>query len=436
MKTLREFIEELESENILKICKKEVSLKYEMASVLKNKEDTPIIFNEIMEMNNDMRAIGNVFATKDLVAKYLGVKKEDLINVLNNAIENPSEPTEVNFETYPVSKNVIEKPNLYELPIPIHTDKDGGPYIASGIIIANDKEYGRNCSFHRMMVIDEDKFVVRILDRDLSKYIERAGGELDICIVVGSPINVLLSSAISTSIDKDELTFANTMMPLNVVKMPNDISVPADAEFVFEAKITNEMHEEGPFVDLTETFDVTREQRIIKVNKIYHRDNAMFHVLLPGGLEHKILMGMPREPTIFREVSKITKCTGVTITPGGCSWLHAVVGIEKQDDDDGVKCIEAAFNGHKSLKHVVIVDKDIDIHNMQEVEWAIATRVQAHKDVKIKPNQKGSSLDPSADPKTYITCKMGIDATIPVGGGRGHFEKAKYMELNINDYIE
>ncbi len=435
MKSFRDFVEDLENEKILKTSKKEVSLKYEMASVLKNKEDTPIKFNKITEYKGEIQAVGNIFATKDLVAKYLGVKKENLIEVLNNAIENPSEPTEVDFNTYPVSRKVIEKPNLFDLPIPIHTDKDGGPYIASGIIIANDKEYGRNCSFHRMMVIDEDKFAVRILDRDLSKYIERAGGELDICIIVGSPINVLLASAISTPIDKDELTYANTMMPLNVFKMPNGISVPADAEIIFEAKITNEMHEEGPFVDLTETFDIVREQRVIKVNKIYYRDNAMFHVLLPGGLEHKILMGMPREPTIFREVNKVTKCTGVTITPGGCSWLHAIVSIDKQNEDEGKKAIEAAFHGHKSLKHVVIVDKDIDIFNMQEVEWAIATRVQADKKVLIKPNEKGSSLDPSADPKTYITCKMGVDATTPLGG-RGDFEKAKYMEINIDDYIE
>lgn len=436
MKSFRDFVEELKNENMIKKCKKEVSLKFEMASVLKNKEDIPIIFEDILENENNMRAVGNIFATKDLVAKYLGVKKEKLIETLNKAIENPSEPTEVDFESYPVSKNVIDEPNLYKLPIPIHTDKDGGPYIASGIIIANDKEYGRNCSFHRMMVIDNNKLAVRILDRDLSKYIERAGGELDICIVVGSPINVLLASAISTSIDKDELTYANSLMPLNVVKMPNGISVPADAEFIFEARITKEMHDEGPFVDLTETFDITRKQRVIEVKKIYHRENAMFHVLLPGGLEHKILMGMPREPTIFREVNKITKCTGVNITPGGCSWLHAIVGIEKQDEEDGVKAIEAAFQGHKSLKHVIIVDKDIDIFNLQEVEWAIATRVQGDKNVKMKPNEKGSSLDPSADPKTYITCKIGIDATIPVDSGRGHFEKAKYMELNINDYIE
>jgi UbiD family decarboxylase len=434
MKSLRDFVEDLEKENILKTSKKEVSLKYEMASVLKNKEDTPIMFERIKEIKNGMKAFGNIFATKDLVAKYLGVKKENLIEVLNKAIENPSEPKEIEFSKAPVVKNVMEITNLHELPIPIHTDKDGGPYIASGIIIANDKEYGRNCSFHRMMVIDKDKLVVRLLDRDLNSYVQRAGGELDVCIVIGSPINVLLASAISTAIDKDELTYANTMMPLNVVKMSNGISVPADAEFVFEAKITNEMHSEGPFVDLTETFDVVREQRIIKVNKIYHRDNATFHVLLPGGLEHKILMGMPREPTIFKEVNKVTKCTGVTITPGGCSWLHAIVSIDKQNENDGVKAIEAAFTGHKSLKHVVIVDKEIDIYNMQEVEWAIATRVQADKKVIIKPNQKGSSLDPSADPKTYITCKMGIDATTPMGG-RGDYEKAKYLKIKIEDYV-
>lgn len=435
MKSLRDFVNDIKNENVLKTSKKEVSLKYEMASVLKSREGTPILFDEITECKNGMKAFGNIFATKDLVAKYLGVRKEDLINVLTNAVENPSQPTEVEFSKAPVVENVIEKPNLYELPIPIHTDKDGGAYIASGIIIANDKEYGRNCSFHRMMVIDRDKFVVRLLDRDLKKYLERAGGEIDICIVVGSPINVLLASAISTGIERDELTYANTLMPLNVVKMPNGISVPADAEFVFEGKITKETHEEGPFVDLTETFDIVRTQNVIKINKIYHRNNPMFHVLLPGGLEHKILMGMPREPTIFNEVNKVTKCLGVNITPGGCSWLHAVVSIEKKNEEDGRKAIEAAFMGHKSLKHVVVVDGDVNIYNMEEVEWVIATRVQADKDVIIKPNQKGSSLDPSADMRTYVTCKMGIDATKPLGGRR-EFEKAKYLKININDYVE
>jgi UbiD family decarboxylase len=203
---------------------------------------------------------------------------------------------------------------------------------------------------------------------------------------------------------------------------------------VFEATITSEMHDEGPFVDLTETYDIVRSQRLVKINKIHHRTNPLFHTLLPGGLEHKILMGMPREPTILNEVNKVCECTGVNITPGGCSWLHGIVSIKKKKEDDGKSAISAAFNGHKSMKHVIIVDDDIDIYDPQEVEWAIATRVQADRDVIILPNQKGSSLDPSADPNTYATTKVGVDATATLSNLED-FEKAKFMKIRIEDYI-
>ena len=286
-----------------------------------------------------------------------------------------------------------------------------------------------------MMVLDGKRAVARILHRHLEAFIDRAGGELDVAIVVGAPINFLLASACSVEIGKDEMGIANSLMPVRTVKLENGIVVPADAEFVFEARITKEMHDEGPFVDLTETYDVERSQRIVTFGKVHHRKEPIWHVLLPGGLEHKILMGMPREPTIYNEVSKVVQCTGVNITPGGCSWLHAVVGIKKKSEDDGKKAIEAAFAGHKSLKHVVIVDEDIDICSQDEVEWAIATRVQADKDVVIKSNQKGSSLDPSADPDTYATAKMGIDATKPLVAHGKNFTKAEWIKVDASKYL-
>jgi UbiD family decarboxylase len=173
----------------------------------------------------------------------------------------------------------------------------------------------------------------------------------------------------------------------------------------------------------------------MKITKMYHRKNPIWHMLLPGGLEHKILMGMPREPTIFNEVNKVAECKGVNITPGGCSWLHAVIAIKKKKEEDGQKAVEAAFKGHKSLKHAVVVDEDIDILNPMEVEWAIATRVQADKDVIVMPDEVGSSLDPSADPNTYATAKMGIDATKPLVAHGKNFDKAKWKKVNAEEYI-
>ncbi|MBN1315627.1 MAG: UbiD family decarboxylase, partial [Anaerolineales bacterium] len=174
------------------------------------------------------------------------------------------------------------------------------------------------------------------------------------------------------------------------------------------------------------------------IDLITHRHHPIYHALLPGGLEHKLLMGMPREPTIFAEVNKVARCIDVRITPGGASWLHAVVQIEKQGPDDGQKAIHAAFRGHGSLKHVVIVDSDLDISNQTEIEWAIATRFQADKDLVIIPDQPGSSLDPSGfhvPGHKAQTAKMGLDATIPWNKNRADFSKIRYQDVQLGRYL-
>jgi len=434
MATFREFVERLRKENRLAIAKKPVSKDLDMAGLMHSLDGCPVYVPEVKD--SDFPAVGNVFCTRELVCDYLGITKDELVPMLVKALNNPKKPETVKTaKEAPVLENSTTNIDLSRLPIPLHAEKDGGPYFSSAIVVAQDPQYGRNLSFHRMMVIGKDKVVARILHRHLDEYIKRAGGELDVAIIVGAPINVLLSGAISTELGKDELCYANAMAPVKTVKLSNGIEVPADCEFAFEARITKELHDEGPFIDLTETYDVVRKQQVVKITKMYHRNNAIWHVLLPGGLEHKVLMGMPREPTIFNEVNKVCECKRVNLTPGGCSWLHAVVSIKKKSEDDGRKAIDAAFLGHKSLKHVVIVDDDIDVDNAMEVEWAIATRVQADKRVVIKTSQKGSSLDPSADPHTYDTTKMGIDATKPLKAHGKNFEKAGWKKVEPKDYL-
>ncbi len=110
-----------------------------------------------------------------------------------------------------------------------------------------------------------------------------------------------------------------------------DLLVPAEAEFVLEGTVyLDRRHAEGPFVDLTETYDVIRQEPVFEVKAITHRQDAIWQALLPGALEHKLLMGMPREPTIFKEVNQVVNCLDVNVNPGGCSWLHAIVQIDKQ----------------------------------------------------------------------------------------------------------
>ncbi len=436
MKSFRDFVSELKNDGTLIELKKPVSTHLELAGVLHALDGRPVMSAQIKE-NPDAVVVGNVFSTKDLVARYLGCRKEELTAKLAHAIDHPSAPKLVKKDNAPVLEMTEVNVDLDKLPILFHAPQDGGRYFSSAVVVAKDAELGQNCSFHRMQVLGKARVVIRILKRHLDEFITRAGGKkLDVTIVIGAPINFLLASAVSTGkIGTDETTIANSLAPLEVVELDGGIRVPAQAEFVLQATITDEMHDEGPFVDLTETYDIVRSQRVLKVNKIYHRVNPIYHALLPGALEHKLLMGMPKEPTILLEVSKAAKCTGVNITPGGCSWLHAVVQIDKKNEDDGKKAIEAAFLGHKSLKQVVVVDTDIDIYSPDSVEWAVATRVQADKDVVIKTKQKGSSLDPSADPHTYETAKMGIDATRPLVAHGKNYSKAEWMGVDAKKYI-
>jgi UbiD family decarboxylase len=207
---------------------------------------------------------------------------------------------------------------------------------------------------------------------------------------------------------------------------------------VLEGRIVlEEKANEGPFVDLTETLDIVRQEPVFTVKKITHRKNAIWQALLPGALEHKVLMGMPREPTIFKKVNEAgVKCIDVNVNPGGCSWLHAIVKIDKQNEDDGKKAIAAAFEGHKSCKHIFIVDKDIDIYNSLEVEWSMATRFQADVDFIMKAKEKGSSLDPSANPENHFTTKCGLDCTATLNAKGKDFGKEPFPKVDLKKYLK
>jgi 2,5-furandicarboxylate decarboxylase 1 len=248
---------------------------------------------------------------------------------------------------------------------------------------------------------------------------------------------VLLAAATSLELGVDELEIANALEPLDLVQAKTvDLYVPAESEFVLEGTVYRDnRHAEGPFVDLTETQDVVRQEPVFVVKAITHRYNAIWQALLPGRLEHKLLMGMPREPTIFRKVNEVVRCLDVNLNPGGCSWLHAIVQIDKEAEEDGRKAILAAFAGHRSCKHVFVVDQDVDIYDPMAVEWALATRFQADRDLVILPRQPGSSLDPSAEPGTYLTSKLGFDLTRPLETQGKTFSRAPFPQVDLARFL-
>lgn len=412
--SVREFIGLAEQAGRLVRVDADVARHLELAAVAADLDGQAVLFRRVK--GYDIPVLVGVCSDRDLIARSLGVERRILLATLARALEHPAPPQVV--ETAPCQEVVESDVNLDAIPILTHIPGDGGPYITSGVAIIRDPDLGRNMSFHRLMQIGPNRFTARVVEgRGTATALAKTGGQLDVAICIGVSPAVLLAAAMSPPKGVDELGIANALRPTPLVHCKTlDLEVPAEAEFVLEGRFTGEYAAEGPFIDLTETWDIVRQQPVVEIQCITHRRDPIYHALLPGKSEHKVLMGMPREPTIFAEVSKVAECLDVLITPGGTSWLHAVVQIRKRREDDGKRAIEAAFRGHGSLKHVVVVDEDVDIHNPANVEWAIATRFQAAQDLVVLADEPGSSLDPSAHhvpgQKTR-TDKMGLDATIP-----------------------
>ncbi len=418
--TLESFIRTL-SNNEVSFIEQEVKPVYEITRILSindNKGKT-VYFKRIE--NVTVEAVGNVVNTRDKLRRALNVRNDDEAYIkIINSMNNPLGHKEVSFGLNKYNKSITTLPavKFYE--------KDGGRYFTSSIVVSciDDK---CNASVHRIMILDEKRLVIRIVPRHLyyiyKENLEK-GKETPIAIIVGVHPVVLFASALSPPFGIFELDIAGrlTGSPLRLARTPlYNIPVPESASIVIEGRITRELADEGPFVDLTRTYDKIRKQPVINIDAIYVSDNALAHIILPGGREHQLLMGYPREAAIWDTVRKVVpKVYKVRLTPGGGGWLHAVISIDKNVDGDAKNAILAAFAGHPSLKHVVVVDGDIDPDDPIDVEWAIATRFQGARDLVVIENARGSTLDPSS--ADGITTKMGIDATAPL------FEREKYMK--------
>ena len=394
----------------------------DVTKALMKDQDRTVVFEDL----NGARAAGNLFSTRAKTAEALNVPADGIVNHLLDAVGHPQKYEVVDD---PEFRQVSREVDLMSLPIPKYFPEDGGRYITAGVI-CTEYDGKRNVSFHRMMIMDRNRIAVRLVPRHLFTLYNMAkkdGKELNISICVGARAEVLLAAATSMDFGADELEVASAMClkgygkPLRVGRCDNGVMVPADTDYVLEGRITFEETKEGPFVDITGTYDCERQQPVIVVDKMWTCRDPMFHLLLPGGSEHFMLMGLPREPMILKTVRQaVPRVRNVRLTEGGCCWLNGVVSIAKNKEGDGVNAIMAAFTGHPSMKQVIVVDDDIDIFNDREVEWAVATRMQADKIIKI-PGAAGSSLDPSANGTTW---KVGFDATLPLGADMSLFKRA------------
>ncbi len=430
---LREFLSGLRNVGLLRFVNDELGINYEIPYVITKFDKGPTLEFTNVRGFRDIHIVGNIINTRDKVYRALGVKTDvEFYKRLLWAEEvAPSyRPEETNNVVYDPLPSV----DLTRLPIPKYFELEPGPCLTSAVVVGMDtRESILNASIHRLTPIGPDRFVIRLVPRHLYRIYMRnreIGKDTPISISWGLHPAILVAAASSPSFGTFELNMANALLngSLKVKSLDNGVPAPAYAEVVMEGYISaRETAKEGPCMDVLGTYDEVREQPVVRITRVYvRRDSPLIaQALVAGYSEHKLLMGIEKEAKIWQFVSNVVpEVKSVRLTDGGCGWLHAVVAIRKQSDGDPKNAIMAAFAAHPSLKHVIIVDDDINVDDPSDVEWAMATRFRADEDLVLINYVRGSTLDPVAiDPLQGITTKMGIDATRPINLDINKFRK-------------
>jgi len=439
---MRSFLQQIKKSDDLFTVKKRVSTKYEIAAVTEKLDGSKAALFENVK-GSKFKLISNLVGSRDRFAQAIGSKKSDINQKIVKAISSAKKPrissTAKFFEN--ISKDISI------LPIVTHFQNESGPFITSSILYTKNQETkSQNSSIHRLMPIGKNQFSIRMVEgRDLHRsfmFAKKHGEDLPIAITVGVHPAISIASAFQAEWGKNELDIANSLLnnKLTLTKCPiTRMLVPSTTEIVMEGKILQDKTYKEWMVEMLRTYDMPRSAPVIEIEKLYFRNNAIYHDILSGYSEARLLMGIPIESKLNGIMKKrFPQTKQVILTSGGANWLHAVVQISKTKSTNVKKIINETFASHRSLKMVTVVDDDIDPTDAVAVEFAMATRFQADKDLVIIKNVRGSSLDPSSDQKKLRTAKMGIDATIPASRRPDGFRLGKIpkTKTNLKDYLK
>ena len=419
--TLRSWLRHLASSDRLVVARGGVKLKFEVAAIAKRLDgEKAVIFPS--PGGHSMPIVAGFVGHRRWMAEALGVPLRTLHSTFRRAAEHPVPWRELPTGAAPCQQHVHRNADVRSLlPIPVHNEHDSGPYITAGLVIARNPLTGiQNVSINRIQVNAPDRMATLLLPRHLHAYFraaEQKGEDLPVAIVIGADPATLLASQAIASIDVDELEIASALHggPLPVVKcLTNDVRVPAEAEIVIEGRLLGGVRErEGPFGEFPRYYSPAEEREVIQIDCVTHRSNALYHTIVPAGMEHLLLGAIPREATILSHLQRaFPNVVDLHLAVGGVCRYHLYVQIKKQREGEPKNIIMGAFGAHYDIKQVIIVDDDVDVHDPEQVEWAVATRFQADRDLVVVGNALGSILDPSAE--RGISAKMGMDATRPL----------------------
>ncbi|MCU0937616.1 MAG: UbiD family decarboxylase [Burkholderiaceae bacterium] len=451
--SLRTWLRHLAATDRLALARPGVALRHELAAIAKRLDGTSaVLFPQ--PGGHAVPIVSGFMSKRAWIAEAMGVPQSDLLARFRAATDKPTPWREVTgaacqqeIHDFRASRPDAPLDIARLLPIPTHSEHDSGPYITAGLVIARNPRTGvQNVSINRIQINARDRLGILMLPRHLHAFFqsaERAGEPLHVAIVVGiDPLTALSSQAI-TPIDFDELTIAGSLhgAPLPVVKCrSSEVRVPADAEIVIEGRLLPRVREpEGPFGEFPKYYSAREEREVIEIDCVTTRRGPIFHTIVPAEMEHLLLGAIPREATLLAHLQRsFPGVTDVHLSVGGVARYHLYVQMKKRREGEPKNVILGAFGGHYDVKQVVVVDDDVDVHNPTEVEWAVATRFQADRDLVVVSDAQGSPLDPSTTVRFLYThggkppahlqgmsAKMGLDATMPIESAEHVFTRVR-----------
>ena len=418
---MRAWLAHLAATGRLAVVRDGVSLDFELAAIAKRLDGVKATFFP-HPGGHAIPVVSGFMGKRAWIAEALGVEESELLAHVRDAVDHPLPWREVPSAQAPVQQEMHEHADIRSLlPIPRHNEHDSAPYICAGLVVARNPKTGiQNVSINRIQVNAPDRMAMLILPRHLHAFqraAEAAGDALPIAIVIGASPAALLASQAVLPIDHDELEVAGALerRPLPVVKcQTSDVRVPAHAEIVIEGRVLPGVRElEGPFGEFPKYYSPQEKREVIAIDRITHRHRPIYHTIVPAAMEHLLLGGIPREATLLVHLKRsFPNVLDVHLAPGGVCRYHLYVQMRKTREGEPKNVILGAFGGHYDLKQVIVVDEDVDVHDPEQVEWAVATRFQPDRDLVVVSGAQGSILDPSTD--RGIGAKWGLDATRPL----------------------
>ena len=403
----------------------EVDPAYQLASIAAKFERGPraVLFEKVK--GSRYPVFTGLYWSRELLADLFDRPQQALPQHVSQCIrdwqQRPIAPVVV--EQGPVLQVSEPTVDLSLLPIPTHAELDGGPYFDAAVVIARDPENGvRNASIQRFMVVGKDRLAVNIdAGRHLETYLEKAarrGENLPLTLNVGVGPGLHFAAATpaeAAPIETDELGIASQFhgRPLELVPgTTSPVEMVANAMFALECEIVpGELHEEGPFAEVTGYYATVAPRPLVRVKRIHRRRQPIFQTIL-SGVEVFNSVGLLGEANVLALLQKqVPGVKDVYFSHGGCGFYHAVVQIAQTRAGWAKQALMAAFAAFPPLKMVTVVDDDVDIRNPGDVEWAMATRLDPKRGIMVIDNVFGHGLNPSFP--DYLGSKVGFDATRP-----------------------